>query len=433
MSQGIERITIKGFAGLDSVCIDLARITALIGPQASGKSVTAKLLYFFRNIWRDLFFSLEIDKDVDSRKDAVKQTFKRYFPAETWGTAMFVLQYEIGGHKISLRRAPSRGKPSDGLILTLPVFSDELFSKLNDYVREVSAKTSPTPFLARYEVWSRIEKDIEVCLGGNYFKSQVFVPAGRAFFSNIENNVFSFISRSEKKLDPFLTEFGEYFSYVKSGGYRRRSAKKEFSTPLAQGLLGGSLMVEDEKEFVKTEDGRLIPLSNLSSGQQEALPLLMMLEMLGDDAGLGRGNDKEKHASYIEEPEAHLFPDFQRRITERIAQYAMDKNGAQSVFITTHSPYVLSTINNLLLAGRLGKAASKNRQKKISELVPIYCWLPPGSVAAYSFSKEGCKSIMDEESGLIDAEYLDSVSTSIGKVFDGLLSIEYPGSEVVSE
>lgn len=428
----LERITIRAFAGVEAASIDVARVTALIGPQASGKSITAKLLYFFRGIWQSLYYSFDSDLDADSRKEYVKDQFRKYFPPETWGKEVFTVQYEFGETKVLLRRAPSRGKPSDGLILYLPSFADDLFEKLSEFTAEAveKARTHDLGY-RRYEAWRRLEPELKLALHGHYFSSQLFVPAGRAFFSNIENNVFSFISRSEKKLDPFLTEFGEYFSYVKSGGLRR-SNKKEFATPLAEGLLGGALVIDKEKEFVRTRDGRSLPLSNLSSGQQEALPLLLMLEGNDEEFPLGRGSQEHRHASYIEEPEAHLFPDFQKKVSERIAEYAFSKNGAQSVFITTHSPYVLSTFNNLLLAGSLGLTANRAQQKRISEIVPQSRWLAAGSVAAYSFNEKGCQSIIDEKSGLIDAEYLDSVSTSIASTFESLLEVAFPGSEVIS-
>src|SRR5690606_27372573 len=200
----------------------------------------------------------------------------------------------------------------------------------------------------------------------------------------------------------------------------------------SNGLLGGPFVIEKNKEYIKTTDGRSLPLSKLSSGQQEALPLLMMLESVDDELRLGRGSAESRHASYIEEPEAHLFPDFQRRITEKIVEYALARDGAQSVFLTTHSPYVLSTINTLLLAGRLGKSGGRSQQKKVVELVPSTQWLPENSVAVYSFDRRSCESVMDIESGLIDATYLDSVSTSISQRFDALLAIEYPSSEVAS-
>ena len=46
----MERIIISQFAGLNEVTLETGPIMVLIGPPASGKSISAKLLYFFREI-----------------------------------------------------------------------------------------------------------------------------------------------------------------------------------------------------------------------------------------------------------------------------------------------------------------------------------------------------------------------------------------------
>lgn len=419
----LERLTIKSFAGIKNISIEPARVTAIIGPQASGKSVTAKLLYFFRSIWSELLYVYDGDPSSDERKDRLKAEFRKLFPPETWGDEVFVLQYEVGEHKVQLRRSPSRGKPSEGLILSLPSFVEELLNLTKEIILELISQSNQSALRygsSGYGAWRKIEPLVKERLGEGYFSSQLFIPAGRAFFSNIENNIFSFISHSENNLDPFLVRFGSYFGYVKSGGLRR--SRQEYSTPLAQGLLNGKLVVEKDKEFVETSDNRVLPLGNLSSGQQEALPLLMMLEPPDEDFRFGRSDKDSRVATYIEEPEAHLFPNFQRVITERIAEYSMAKDGAQSVVITTHSPYVLSTLNNLLMAGRVG--SRRKLSSMVADFIPSSRWLPKGSVQAYSFVGGECHRIVDDSLGLIDAEYLDSVSNDIAHTFEALLDID---------
>jgi hypothetical protein len=323
-----------------------------------------------------------------------------------------------------LRRAPSRGKPSDGLILSLPSFVDELVSKVKQQLDGEDKKPRAyTASYKRWEVWQSLAPDLLKALGDRYFESQLFVPAGRAFFSNIESNVFSFIARSERKLDPFLAEFGEYFSWVKSASMRRAS-RREFATPLSNGLLGGALVVEKDREYVKTKDGRSLPLATLSSGQQEALPLLMMLEDIGDDpVARRRGGSGVQHASYIEEPEAHLFPDFQRRIIEKVVENASSGRNRHSLFITTHSPYVLAALNNMLFAGKVGAGKSKERRDAVATVVPQSLWISASDLSVYAFTKDGVRALIDKDLGLIDAEYIDSASTQIASIFDELLSV----------
>ena len=66
----------------------------------------------------------------------------------------------------------------------------------------------------------------------------------------------------------------------------------------------------------------------------------------------------------IEEPEAHIYPLLQKRVMEFIALFANIQDSG--VFITTHSPYVLTVANNLYYAGVL---AGKGLEKQVYKVV----------------------------------------------------------------
>lgn len=56
----------------------------------------------------------------------------------------------------------------------------------------------------------------------------------------------------------------------------------------------------------------------------------------------------------IEEPEAHIYPLLQKKVMEFITLFTnMQDSG---VFITTHSPYILTVANNLYYAGVLAES-----------------------------------------------------------------------------
>ena len=50
-----EFIRISNFGGIKEMEMELKPINVIIGPQASGKSVTAKLLYFFKSFFGEIF------------------------------------------------------------------------------------------------------------------------------------------------------------------------------------------------------------------------------------------------------------------------------------------------------------------------------------------------------------------------------------------
>lgn len=79
----------------------------------------------------------------------------------------------------------------------------------------------------------------------------------------------------------------------------------------------------------------------------------------------------------IEEPESHLFPNAQKLITEFIS---LAKNDGNKVLLTTHSPYILGTINNMLYANRISKQVD---QGVLGDIMPPSKWLDFKNLAAY--------------------------------------------------
>ena len=80
------------------------------------------------------------------------------------------------------------------------------------------------------------------------------------------------------------------------------------------------------------------------------------------------------------------------------------------VFLSTHSPYVMSAFNNLLKAGKIANE-SQEKENKINEIIPAGSFLRPGTVQAYFLGEEST-SIFDDD-GLIDIDRLESASMNI--------------------
>jgi predicted ATPase len=121
--------------------------------------------------------------------------------------------------------------------------------------------------------------------------------------------------------------------------------------------LRANLLRIEKQDLLEFEDGRRVKLAQASSGQQEILPLLLLLARFFS-LRLARGR-----AVYIEEPEAHLFPSTQKLVVELMARSFRARSGEMSLVITTHSPYILTSVNNLLQAGQVYSKASPEIEK----------------------------------------------------------------------
>ena len=151
----------------------------------------------------------------------------------------------------------------------------------------------------------------------------------------------------------------------------------------------------------------LFELSKASTGIQSIIPLLLVIE-----DGIKRNI---KHF-IIEEPELNLYPTTQHDLMKFIISKCTKEN--QNLTITTHSPYILSTLNVLLLAHQAGQT----HEEAVNQIVPKESWLNPDEFNIYFVEKGGTvRNIFDRETGLIAESELDDVSLSIGDEFDKLM------------
>lgn len=92
------------------------------------------------------------------------------------------------------------------------------------------------------------------------------------------------------------------------------------------------------------------------------------------------------------------------------------------VALTTHSPYVLTALNVLMVAS----AAWEKDRKATAEIVPENYILPIGSIGAYYLTEEGTlKDIVDTELHMVSSLELDGISDLVDESITALNSIIY--------
>ncbi|VEP15316.1 conserved hypothetical protein [Hyella patelloides LEGE 07179] len=296
--------------------------------------------------------------------------------------------------------------------------------------KKIAEREIQTSLLSRidssFDMKTEFLSDISNSSNNNAAFAQLYIPAGRSFFANLKNSIFTFLSESNT-VDPFLTKFGTYYERIKSPIavelFNNKTLEKEKLyheiNYLNEKILCGKYFQKDAEDYLQVEGNRRIAVANSSSGQQETLPLVIILRTIAL-MKLNVGGS----SIYIEEPEAHIFPAAQKSIVELISTVYNTRKDSLQFFITTHSPYILTAFNNLLQAGILSIDATEEKIAQISHHVPKSRFLKPGEVAVYSLENGYCQSIIDEETGLIDTNIIDEVSNELAIQFDKLLELE---------
>jgi hypothetical protein len=174
---------------------------------------------------------------------------------------------------------------------------------------------------------------------------------------------------------------------------------------------------KDNKNMIELRGkDKMISLSASSSGLQSAIPMLMII-----DYAL-KTNCFDSFV--IEEPEQNLFPKNQFEMLGFVTSRLWHPSQRRQFIITTHSPYLLSSLNVLMLAYKLHHI-DEVREEAEKIIVPGYT-VNPDDVAVYSLdpnSEVYCKSLISEKTGLVSVNELDSVSEVIGDDFDRLYDL----------
>ncbi|MCX7044180.1 MAG: AAA family ATPase [Candidatus Sumerlaeota bacterium] len=412
-----EKISIQDFAGIKDISLEIKPINILIGPQAIGKSICAKLLFFFKSLASEIWNMIENNLDVEEFEAYYLNRFHEFFPPQALGDHSFRIDYEIEAHHITI----SKGRNSKGKEKL--IYSPSFRRSFEDTLKRI--EDIPLDKYMLRDITGKLHLNESIAQGIDkiaVFK-QNYIPAGRSFFTNLQSSIFSFLS-SNNALDPFLSLFGVLYGTLKDFPLLRiidnEIEKSKYLTiqNSIDKILCGRYSHEKKGDYIWLKDMRKIPVMNLSSGQQEFLPLALILRAI-PFIGREMGN-----TVYIEEPEAHLFPDTQREIIELLSRVYNTSRIPTQIIVTTHSPYILTAINNLLQAGHIRKSTNKKQQERLYKVVSADQILDSDDLSVYSLSHTGCVSIMDSKTNLISTNVIDEVSEGLAIQFDKLLNME---------
>jgi hypothetical protein len=400
---GIERMTerliVKNFLCLENIDIEVKDFLILIGPQAVGKSLCAKLLYYFRTSFEELqHYQLigVLDETSDFNK-ILSNWLEFYFPKIYWKDQDFYIEYQRNQYNrtsfIKIRKECHK-KLESYIDFGAHIISREVKPPIQPFIDIHSLEK-----IREFSNISPLKTRFQTLLSMN-----IFIPAGRSFFSLLQG--------TDNNTDPFLVEFGIFYKTIR---------QIECAIPAEVKALIRSILKGDYvyAENMLLTGARKITLELLSSGQQEALPLALVI-----------ANIISFHLEYcdftniyVEEPEAHLFPDAQEQIS-RLVSFLRYNTGKMIRFvITTHSPYMLTAFNNLIKAGNIVKQ-NPGLKDAVCNIIPESMHIDIEHFSAYLLKDGRAESIIDEDTRLINADAIDSVSESIMENFNALLDIE---------
>ena len=191
---------------------------------------------------------------------------------------------------------------------------------------------------------------------------------------------------------------------------------EKFGRSMEQLILSGEIDIHKSEtgypdfryKFKEGNTGYDLPLMNASSSVSELAPVSLFIRyyVSPDDLFI------------VEEPEAHLHPAAQLKISDILVQLV---NAGVNVLITTHSDNILEQITNFIYAADL---PTSKKTKLDKEKCSVYLFKSGGRI-----KKTIVKKIpFDPEIGLLTQDHLDVTSALYNETIDLMEQIENVGS-----
>jgi len=426
----MERLKVKDFLAIKEADFNVKKFNVIIGKQATGKSTLTRLIHFFRESLKECLNSVAFHGNLNFEKIFINNLYS-YFPGYLWENQKFNINYKIEDVEIELSNNISK------LQITVNETFEELLLITKKFYEEIKAvKKDPFSFgwfdLIRWYLnpENKLNK-FKKSFYKIYVEENFYIPAGRSFFLTIRANTYtlSYISELKKlNLDPTLHQFGILYE---RGIYFFDEIigknKVEFNDFLIDlnSICGGNLISYSNNVYIELENGLKIKIENTSSGYQEIIPALVVFlthsleEKLEDKV---EDNIVFNDLFTIEEPEAHLFPETQRDVIFFISKVCNTFN--KSVIITTHSPYILSAFNILLLANDI---VNEKNKEKIEKIIGKNAAIKFEDIEAYTIEDGILKSFLNHETKLLDTNIIDKATEAFEDLFDKLNEISIEG------
>lgn len=405
------RLRVKNFLCLKDIDCEFRGVNILIGPQAEGKSLVAKLVYFFFNHCLDLTLTTFGGKNKDDAEQASINFFSQLFYEQTWQNEKFKITFECSGYELAITNESG-----------LKFFYNDAFEQvihtlfaLQRAHKVFKFETSDAAFLHYQEM-----------LHFPFHLSLIAISDARIVVSALlAKNIFALLKNSSESLtiDRFLREYMAHFEFARNSFVRSPNGD---NMDIARGvhvedlihkqIIKGVFRANNQGEYIFHENHIPLPLHKSSAGQQEALPVLL---------GLYRLKQETKKTVYvgIEEPEAHLFPTAQKAVMEEIVAAWNHREHKDIICCTTHSPYLLSTLNNCITAHEVLATKDAEKIARLEHILPREKWISFDDVRCYYLEGGKAENLMDEEYRVIDAAKIDTASEKLAADLAEMLDI----------
>lgn len=416
-----SQLIIKHFGAIKDINIDVNKINVIIGNQSSGKSTIAKVLSFCQWVEKRYIIEGKFNYTIEDMFQNFHRIGDEYFSKETY------IEYNTEALKISFDykkkiKIDSKDK-------------NRYYKSKNLYIPAERNFATTIPNLGRYNETN--DNIMNLLYDWNDAKKQ-YVKAKNILNLDLS---FSYNEKDEEDYIHFISEFGKptkmplryassglqsitplviLFDYLTDIFYKKEKPLSPFE----------KLLIETrEEEFNIMVKNININFEKINKSDfNETKLILKRIEELSKKIQTIDFNTKltltnnisEYHFSrlIIEEPEQNLYPETQKELLYYLLRIIINSERDHQLVLTTHSPFILYSLNNCMMGYLIKEQMPKNEQK---ELKSQSSWIDPELVSIWQLERGELISIKEEDTRVIGAHSFDEIMNGVtGEYFEML-------------
>lgn len=391
----MRTIHIKNIGAItDSGVVRVSPITIFCGKQGSGKSTTAKLISTCMWLEKALV-KQEVTQSYVTSYNRFVNKLCDYHQIASFFKENSYLRYETDKYVFTYDNKHLQIEDSDGMFLMPKIMyvpAERNFMVSVEHAEKV--RRLPSSLLALQEEYLRALRALKA--GKNLYVDETEIQYDRL------NKITWLVGPGFKiKAQNAASGYQSLAPLVLVSDYLSDFVEQESEEPLSA----------EEKESLRKEIEHIQSSRNLNPEIKD-----IMIEMI---------NNRWKTDCFwniVEEPEQNLYPDSQRMILNMLLK-DYNKNSANGLILTTHSPYILNYLTLNIKCAAVGTDEAK--AGRVNKLVPRESWVRAEDVSIYEIQPDGRIELLKNYDGLpSDNNFLNNALASTNEQFEQLLEIE---------
>lgn len=408
---------IISFGPLKDVQIETSPFAIYTGIHASGKTLVAQLQMFYRIVFINIF------RIIYKRSNSSAKEFERYFSKfdlrdEFINQLKSIVQFDFNnvdkvefffdtqGQKLHFLKENGVWRISGSIFDSM----ENDFKQYHDYIMSINDNPSEENSIGNSPRDDMINRLWRSFIEKNQLHDSkiLYIPASRSSVFLYQDSI---VDKDDIVGNDNFTNFLKNFHNSKKRFVEiKKDIQKKLIAKMMKRVTNGYIDFLNDSFVFNMGRNKNIDINCLSSGQHEVLPIYIAFYHL-----LAMKN-AENTLVVIEEPEAHLHPDGQvSLINDLVHFFNMKDDWDDRLFnfiITTHSPFVVDTLNNLIFASNIEKKYDLSDKR----IIPLDEQLDFEKVQAYYFGSK-VKSMKNKDLLLLSKGGIDDTAKRIVEIY----------------